>query len=242
MAISRKIYPAILALLICITISCNTTESNHDNRFEDGILIEVRELLGENVLDVIENELDFPIHRGTNPPNILEEITGSSGDAVAVIFDPTVLVKSNVADENQSPGLEFADTFIRFSNQDLDNFRIKFDRTHLGYEPFLGDNSFIIGEGKNFTVFGLEYEEYEAGTVLTVNIFSGGVEADGISSAFGGIVMIENHGINGYIENGTGRIFRDGDGFADLDEWPSTGGINTAAFETDVLSTNVWTE
>lgn len=163
MAIQRIIQPARLVLLIGLTISCDTTESDHDDGFEGGIMIEVRELLGENILDVIENELDFPIHRGMDPPNILAEITGSGRNTVTVILDPTVLVKSNVENENQSPDLEFADTFMRFSNQDFDNFRIKFDRTHLGYEPFLGDYSFIIGEGKNFTVFGPEYEEYDGG-------------------------------------------------------------------------------
>lgn len=99
---------------------------------------------------------------------------------------------------------------------------------------FLGDGFFIIGEGKNFTFIGPEYEDYEAGTVLTINIFSGSVEEDGILNAFEGIVMIENHGISGFIANGTGKVFRDGDGFADLQEWPSAGELNTAAFGTDV--------
>lgn len=85
-------------------------------------------------------------------------------------------------------------------------------------------------------------EEYDEGTVLTVNIFSGSVEEDGISNTFGGIVMIENHGVSGYIANGTGKVFRDGDGFADLEDWPSTGEANAAAFDAHVLSTSVRTD
>lgn len=100
MAAQRITQSILLVLLIGLTISCNTTESNHEDRFYDGILIEVRELLGENILDMIENELDFPIHIITDSPYILTEIIGSGGNVLTVILDSTVLVKLNVANKN----------------------------------------------------------------------------------------------------------------------------------------------
>lgn len=224
---------AAIVFLVIVILSCNTTDSDYNELFEDGILIEVRELLGEEFLDVIENELDIPIHRGSNPPNILAEISAATGGDVTVVLNPTILVKSNVPNENQEPGLEFADTYIRLSHQDMKNFTIKFDRTHLGVKPYIGENSFIIGDSNKFTAFGPDSLKHGGGTVLSVNIFSGVVEEDGISAAFGGIVMIENQEISGFIPNGTGRIFRDKDGFSELTQWPTP---NPSKASTDHIS------
>lgn len=80
--------------------SC-TTANNTEVEFEDGISIAIRELLDEGQLNLIEDELMVPIHRGKNPPDIVAMLSGSnsSGVRITVLMKPTVLVRTNVPEE-----------------------------------------------------------------------------------------------------------------------------------------------
>lgn len=221
----------IAAIVSVILISCKS-ENNVNVEFEDGISEPIRELLGENLLNVLENELNFPIHRGKNPPNVVARLLSSSeaiGQAT-VIMQPTILETTNVPGDGIQPGGRFRDTLFRFNNQDNKNLTVDFDRIVLGSNPFLGDNSFIIGKGKKFSVFGKQLDIVEQDTVVSVNFLSGEIDDNGIRNAYGGIIVIDDKDIGIFIPSGTGRVFTDGDGFAELEKWPSTGeGENLSA-------------
>ncbi len=218
-------------LFSAVLISCKS-ENNVNVEFEDGISEPIRELLGDNLLNVLENELKFPIHRGKNPPNVVARLLSSS-DAIGqatVMMQPTVLETTNVPGDAIQPGGRFRDTLFRFNNQDNKNLTVDFDRIVLGSNPFLGEDSFIIGKGKKFSVFGKQLDIVEQDTVVSVNFLSGMIDDNGIREAFGGIIVIDDKDIGIFIPSGTGRVFTDGDGFAELEKWPSTGeGDNLSA-------------
>lgn len=214
----------IIALVPITLFSCKSNNSVNVE-FEDGISMPIRELLGDNLLNVLENELEFPIHRGKNPPNIVAKLLSSS-DAIGqatVIMQPTILETTNVPGDGIQPGGRFRDTLFRFNNQDNKNLTVDFDRIVLGSNPFLGENSYIIGKGKKFSVFGKQLDIVEQDTVVSVNFLSGKIDDNGIREAFGGIIVIDDKDIGIFIPSGTGRVFTDGDGFAELEKWPSTG-------------------
>lgn len=236
----KSLSASCLAALILTTffLSCSSNSNNVTVEFEDGISEPIRDLLGENLLNVLENDLGFPIHRGKNPPNVVARLLSSSsaiGEAT-VIMQPTILESTNVPKDGIQPGGRFINTLFRFSNQDNKNLTVDFDRIVLGSNPFLGVNSFIIGDGKNFTVFGKQLDIIEQDTVISVNFLSGTIEDGGIRDSKGGIIVVDNHDIGIFIPSGTGRVFRDGDGFAELEKWPSTGEMDLSSQNTDQLN------
>ncbi len=159
-----------IVLLPIILVSCKSG-NNVNVEFEDGISVPIRDLLGDDLLNVLENELDFPIYRGKNPPNVEARLLSSSSSIgqATVIMQPTILESTNVPNDGIQPGGRFRDTLFRFSNQDNKNLTVDFDRIVLGSNPFLGENSYIIGKGKNFTVFGKQLDIVEQDTVVSVN-------------------------------------------------------------------------
>lgn len=227
--LTRSLILTVLTILSLFLISC-TSGNNVNVEFEDGISEPIRELLGDDLLNVLENDLGLPIYRGKNPPDIESILLSSSlseGEAT-VRMDPTILETTNVPNDGITPGERYGVTILRFANMDGKNLTIDFDRIVLGSgsAPFIGPNSYIIGKGKKFSVFGKQLDIVEQDTVVSVNFLSGIVEDDGISMARGGIIVVENHGIEVFIPNGTGRVFKDDDDFSEIDEWPSTGSQN----------------
>lgn len=221
-----------MVVLSLFLYSCKSG-SSVNVEFEDGISLPVIDLLGEDLLNVLENDLGFPIYRGKNPPNVEARLLSSSeaiGQAT-VMMQPTILESTNVPRDGIQPGGRFRDTLFRFSNQDNKNLTVDFDRIVLGSNPFLGEDSHIIGEGKNFSVFGRQLDIVEQDTVVSVNFLSGTIDDNGIRDAFGGIIVVDDKGIGIFIPSGTGRVFIDGDGFAELEEWPSTGGVSIHKLE-----------
>lgn len=207
--------------------------------FEDGISEPIRELIGEDLLNVLENELGFTIYRGKNPPNVESRLLSSSSSIgqATVKMRPVILVATNVPNDANPPGGRFRDTLFRFTNQDNKNLMVDFDRIVLGSDPFLGDNSFIIGKGKKFTIFGKQLHIEDQDTVVSVNFLSGTIEDNGIREAMGGIMVVKNQGLESFIPRGTGRVFKDEDDFSELGKWPSTGEGTLSKVDGD--STNI---
>lgn len=85
-------------------------------------------------------------------------------------------------------------------------------------------------------MFGFREDIVQQDTVRSVNYFSGVVEDGGISSATGGILMIDNRGNQAFIPNCTGRSFKDEDEFSPLDDWPFTKALKTSDEKNGVLT------
>lgn len=203
----------ILVFVISLT-ACSSDDEGADSSdgFSDGVLNEVIEIMGEENIKMLEEELDMVIYRGENPPN-MEDIT--------VLMSPVVLVETNVPGDIAFPGMPFNDAYIRMHNYNSEEYSIQFDRGQdSDPEPHFGEGSFIIGEGNNFTVFGPQESEYENGTVLSMNVFSGTLTDDGIADTYYALIMLDNAEDPTLIPNDTGRSFEDSDQFSESTEWP----------------------
>ena len=225
-----KIFDKKILILFCLVglfIFLTSCKSSNDVEveFRNGISVQILEMVGEENIAILENELDFPIYRGKNPPDVEEMLLASSFSPPepTVVMSPAFLQKTNVPGEANQEGLRFRDILVRFNNQSMSNLTIEFDRIVLGSSPYLGDQAFIIGDENQFTVFGKQEDIIGQDTVVSVNFFSGTIEDAGISSPKGGIMVLDNRGLQQFLPNNTGRLFVDGDDFADLDKWPSTG-------------------
>lgn len=196
-------------------ISCSSDDDSTDmnsDEFTNGILNAIVEIMGQENIDMVENDLEMIIHRGENPPNI---------DDITVLFSPVILMATNVPSDFTFPGQTFDDAYIRLHNYNSENYTIRFDRGQdIDPEPHFGEGSYIIGEGNNFTVFGPQESTYPEGTVLSMNVFSGTLTEDGIANAYYALIMLDNAGNPGLIPNDTGRSFEDGDQFSEFTEWP----------------------
>ena len=232
----------VLVLLLSLSLlACGTdSEPDEPDFFENGIHQNVMELVDDELMDVIENELEMPIYRGANPPDLQSAFGGqakATGEGITFMMSPLLLFNTNVPnDEGRfDQGTRFADSFFWFSNQNMQNYTVSFGRTSTALDtPYIGETSYIIGEDDRFTVFGpLERVEPE-GTVLSMNIFSGILANGGVEDPHYSLIMIDDGGVSGVIPAETGRSFEDGDGFAEISEWPEQEkrvGIEKSGFE-----------
>lgn len=215
MKVAKLTKIAFMALFCIAMTSCSSDDDNvngDSQNFTDGILNTILEIMGQQNIDMIENDLEMVIHRGENPPAI---------DDITVLFSPAILMATNVPGDFAFPGLPFNDAYIRLHNYNSETYTIRFDRGQdSDPEPHFGEGSFIIGEGNNFTVFGPQESTYPEGTVLSMNVFSGTLTEGGIANAYYALIMLDNAGNPTLIPNDTGRSFEDGDQFSEITTWP----------------------
>ena len=59
-----------LCFLICFVtfLSCSSSTEAEAELYQDGIHVDIIDLMGEEMIDYFENDLDITIHRGDNPP------------------------------------------------------------------------------------------------------------------------------------------------------------------------------
>lgn len=232
-------YLYILFALALLILSCNTTNSgnNHEEtHFKDGIPIEVMDLLGDDLLKVIENDLEMPIHRGDNPPDVVAMLskTAKKKPPAAVskttVMSPLLLLRTNVPGDVGlfEPGHRFIDQYFRISVQDMDDYRMRVEMRSVSpsdgkiYESSFPADFLISGDGNRFTLYGQNETVYDdrGGKSLAMRIFSG-IIADGvISSPHYSSFMIDDGGVSDIIPSGTGRSFIDEDGIATGTTWP----------------------
>ncbi len=194
---------------------CGLLGSDDDGvQFEDGIVEGVWEFLDEEQLDILEEELEMPIHRGDNPPQIPAEHE-------AYFISPLIMIATTVPDDFAEPGHRFADQTVRFSNQNMDEYTINVDQFG-GRSVTAGDGSFIVGDGNAFTIFArtqtvIEAENAESEELV---LYSGVLSEDGIVDLHFALFMLDNNGHEVFIANDTGRSFEDGEGLSEVVEWP----------------------
>lgn len=210
--LTKIVANAFFAILVIALTSCSSDDDKTtSDQFTNGILNSVIEILGQENIDMLENDLEMIIHRGENPPDI---------DDITILFSPTIMMATNVPGDFAIPGQLFADVYIRLHKYNSENYTIRFDRGQdLDPEPHFGEGSYIIGEGNSFTVFGPQESTYPEGTVLSMNVFSGTLTEDGIANAYYALIMLDNAGDPSLIPNDTGRSFEDGDQFSEFTVW-----------------------
>jgi len=161
----------------------------------------------------------IPIYEGDTPPNI----------EGCYLVNPNVLTYSTLSSDYE--GMTFVDEYEMFYNQDMLNNTIDYkDKTQ--FHENVATESFITGEGDNFTVFfnidGIMHASTGDVSYKQVRIISGTWTSTGIKNLYWGFMMIEKSydPNNVVVEVGTIRVGKDGNGFSDKTSWPSWTKLN----------------
>ncbi len=202
-----------LFTIALILFSCSTDDDTLILE-RQGTIESVKGWANSEIIDALEN-LGLTIYEGDTPPNI-------EGDYQ---MSERVLEATNVPNDNPI-GFRVAKLNMSFTNQNNGTFTTNFNGSQisstdnsiistLAVDNYL-ENSFITGSGNFFTAFFKVISTRESGTeALSIYTISGELREDGISGIRNGLFMLDNYGQSGYIENNTGRIFKDNDGMAD---------------------------
>ncbi|WP_116125326.1 hypothetical protein [Lewinella sp. IMCC34183] len=169
---------------------------------EDGLTRDITDLVPQSILDEMET-LGMPINGGTNPPDIEETYLASA----------FILLESNRPGD--TPGMNFSDYYVTFSDQDSEELTLKVDYRNGG-ETGSGLGSFIVGDDCSFSVFVEVDSEYFGTEATLVHVISGELTEGGINNLHFANFMLDNNGNpNGtWIEEGEGRVIYDQDGFS----------------------------
>jgi hypothetical protein len=168
-------------------------------------LIPGQNFIPKDILDEIRNNGQI-IYEGYNPPAL-------SG---RFLMSPVILVSSNFDDFAQ-PGYQFNDAIIEFSDFDPNTLTLKVSFTESSTSGE-GKGSFISGQGNNFTVYvRIDTKDSQGHEFLQTDVYSGTLEPGGIRNLQRSVFMVDDKGDpnDDYIENGQGRLVRDGDGFSE---------------------------
>lgn len=225
---SKMLLLSIIFLPFLIT-SCGLLGSDDDDdtvELVDGLSPEIWELVDEELISVLEDSLDVQIHRGDNPPDIQNALSGSAQKAintegVTVIMRPFIMVESLVPNDRcAEDNCYWYDLYINFNDQDFETNEVKIRMRHVEQPEINGTNGFISGSGENFSIFVEQVQDFDGRIVKMVSLFSGTITSEGIENPQLAGVMVDNADVEGRIPDGTGRSYKDGDDLAELDEWP----------------------
>jgi hypothetical protein len=171
---------------------------------EQDITEEINKIVPKEIQNEIRN-LGLPIHGGGDPPSNL------SG---TYLVSPNILEKSNFRDH--PVGHRFPDVYLTFSEQNNADLTIRVAQTQEGATGQEGTGAYIVGEGNNFTVFVERIIEKDGEYYCkTAEIYSGTMTPYGISNLRYVLVMIDDNGDPGLINNGQGRLLYDSDGISE---------------------------
>ncbi len=100
--------------LVWFCVSCSSSTESDADLFKDGIHVDILERVGEETIDYIENELEVPIHRGDDPPDL--EAMAQLEPEGKVSAEQSALMDSLMNEEVASSGGDFPVWFALSSN------------------------------------------------------------------------------------------------------------------------------
>ena len=176
---------------------------------EEGLTEDIRNIIPDEYVETLK-DLGFQVNGGNTPPNV-------EGYYLA---NPLELVDRNFS-ENVASHKDMYLTFYEQNNKKLTvkiNYNVWADHG-LGVTSTMevnGLGSFIVGEGKKFTIFAESIRTDGNSTAKTVEAFSGEITENGIKNYQWAIIMIDRGDGNGgkWIENGQAYVKKDSDGLA----------------------------
>lgn len=180
------------------------SESREEVRLDQVIPEEIRNKMEEHI----------PIYDGANPPNI----------EGGYVISPCIMTFDSK--DGYEYGHQFADSYIRFHNQDMVNNTLDYQEQQSSSQS-IGTGCFISGEGDKFSIyFNTEgvtnYSEYDI-TFKTALIISGIKTDEGIQDLYYAFVMVDkSDDPKPYIMAvGDYRVIKDGDGISYPYSWAS---------------------
>lgn len=189
-------------LTLCLLMSaCSKDDSETP---ADGLSNNIHNLLSANNLKAL-NSLGLPINEGNTPPSF-ENIYFCS---------PMVLKGSTVEDDEI--GMSFNDFKIKFYDQDNEHLTIKGQYVGIN-ETGSGSGSFISGKNNSFTVFSQMDITIDGETAFGAIVLSAKLTNNGLNDCHIAVLMIDDYGDSEdvFIENNTGRLIYDKDGFSEV--------------------------
>ena len=158
----------------------------------------------------------IPIYEGIDPPDI-------TGKYLLHINE-----LAYTSDYSVDPGYQFGDYYISFQEQTARGDLSYSARQASSLEA--SSEVHVVGSGRNFTAYFIAntstvYYHSASNSYYAVNdksayVFSGTVTNDGIEDLYGGWVILEKDDPYGFIVAvNTCRVFKDGDGFSERNEW-----------------------
>ncbi|GHS85243.1 hypothetical protein FACS1894201_04720 [Bacteroidia bacterium] len=178
-------------------------DANWD-RVVKGLTKDINNFLSDKYANAL-TDLGFVVNGGYTPPNI-------DGTYLAT---PLTLVKKSFSTNVAAQW----DMYVTFSGQNNSKLTINVDydmQSDNGLMEASGPGSFIVGEGKKFSVFVEGTRKALGYTAKTVEVFSGEMTDNGIKNYQWGVMMIDDNGdpTGLWIANGTGYLKKDSDGFS----------------------------
>ena len=188
--------------MAAVSTSCKKDKGENDTGF-DGSLNDIENFYNSDVVDALI-DLGLDINTGANPPNI------------EGLFNATPFILQASSVDGDSPGSQFPDLSMIFSNQDNESLTIDFNGAN-GPESYDGDGSFISGEGDSFSVFLTVDVTLNGNVAETTFAISGSIAEGGLGDIQVALIMIDDGGDpdGAFIENNTGRLLYDSDGFSE---------------------------
>ena len=177
----------------------------------DGLTEDIHNIIPEEYIETLK-ELGLEIYGGNNPPFI----EGS------YLTAPMQKVRANFFEW----GSPTYNAEITFYNQNFSNLTIQMDSRTFNKKGFVdnsdesaeGIGAFIVGRDNFFSIFmeSITLDVY-GHTTEVVSVISGELVEGGIRNYQTAGIMVNDHGDprNIYIENGQGRLWKDGDGFSE---------------------------
>lgn len=187
-----------LSIILC---SCSKSDDNGSAEQFDGSEEAIENFFSDEVLQSMK-DLGFPVNQGANPPII-------NGD---YLMSPVELVKSNIV--NDVVGKIYSNLNLKFSNQSNETLSINFEAVEGDISNIIGVQSFISGKDNKFSVFVKVNSTKNNHTSIVAYGYSGVLLSDSIEDLYSVLIMLDDKGDpdSNLIENGQGRLFKDGDG------------------------------
>ncbi len=200
-------------------IEINDPNNNDNPTGFDGSIEDIENFFNPSILNAMQ-DLGFVIYPGNTPPQIPD------GTYIAT---PFILLNSTVPGDNN--GSTFEDYIIDFFNHNNSQLTIDF-LSENGGQTSNGNGSYISGYNNNFSVFLRANTTYQGYTAEFAYAISGKLVTNGIENfQFVNLMLDDNGDLGGFwIENNTGRLLYDSDGFTPLQGGGGSNGTGDAIF------------
>lgn len=166
--------------------------------------------------EAIRSQLDslMPIYTGTTPPDI-------SGEFLA---NNLVLVGSSLGEDASEIGLSgyWADLYFAFTKSNGKYTYQEKNASATGSGDDVTVTVTVVGSNKNFTAYFIDNSSSSDFTSKQSTVISGTMSSDGISGFYYAFIMLDkNDPDNELVPINTYRVFKDGDGWVDINNWVS---------------------
>ncbi|MDP5170421.1 MAG: hypothetical protein NWR72_09250 [Bacteroidia bacterium] len=200
--------PLVPVALLTLTLALSGCNEYLSVPEPGGFSDEILNIIPQSKIDSLRS-LGIPIYEGRTPPEVL----GS------YFVNPYVLVVPWSDNDNYYIGRSIGSYTYTFYNFDTQNNTLRVDfKSSTGSESGTGLGGIVSGKDSSFTIF-IELKGVSGGVEnTTVTVLAGKISPDGIFDFYNAFYLkekSEGSGLGTLIPVGTGRVWKDEDGFSE---------------------------